>query len=55
VVFPSVLVARTIPKNNPIVHGLVDGANAALDMVAEMKKRKAQAAANEATPQSDRP
>jgi hypothetical protein len=40
VVFPSVLVARSIPKNNPIVHGLVDGAHAAIDMVDEMKKRK---------------
>jgi hypothetical protein len=40
VVFPSVLVARSIPKNNPIVHGLVDGAHAAVDMVDEMKRRK---------------
>jgi hypothetical protein len=40
VVFPSVLVARSIPKNNPIVHGFVDGAHAAVDMVDEMKKRK---------------
>jgi hypothetical protein len=45
VVFPSVLVARSIPKNNPIVHGLVDGAHAAMDMVDEMKKRKQEAAA----------
>ena len=43
VVFPSVLVARSIPKNNPIVHGLVDGAHAAVDMVDEMKKRKLEA------------
>jgi hypothetical protein len=52
VVFPSVLVARSIPKNNPIVHGLIDGAHAATDMVDEMKKRKleAKAAGIEATP-----
>ena len=47
VVFPSVLVARAIPKNNPIVHGLVDGAHAAVDMVDEMKKRKLEGAAGE--------
>ena len=41
--FPSVLVARSIPKNNPIVHGLIDGAHAAADMVEEMKKRKLEA------------
>ena len=45
VVFPSVLVARSMPKNNAIVHGLVDGANAAFDMVDEMKKRKLEAQA----------
>ena len=47
VVFPSVLVARAIPKNNPIVHGLVDGAHAAVDMVDEMKRRKLEGAAGE--------
>jgi hypothetical protein len=47
VVFPSVLVARTIPKNNPIVHGLVDGAHAAMDMVDEMQKRKHEVPVNE--------
>ena len=40
-VFPSVLVARSIPQNNPLVHGLVDGAHAARDMVVEMKASKA--------------
>ena len=48
VVFPSVLVARSIPKNNPIVHGLVDGAHAAVDMVDEMKKRKLESHQGEA-------
>jgi hypothetical protein len=43
VVFPSVLVARSIPANNPLVHGLVDGAHAALDMADKMRKRKLEA------------
>lgn len=47
VVFPSVLIARSIPKNNPIVHGLVDGAHAAIDMVDEMKRRKLESASGE--------
>jgi hypothetical protein len=33
VVFPTLLVARAIPKDNVLVHGLVDGARAATDMV----------------------
>lgn len=40
VVFPSVLLVRSIPRDNPIVHGFVDGAHAASDMVDEMKRRK---------------
>ena len=50
VVFPSVMVARSIPKNNPIVRGLVDGAHAAVDMVEEMKKRKLEAKGAEPAP-----
>jgi hypothetical protein len=46
VVFPSVLVARSVPRNNALVHGLIDGANAAFDMVGEMKKRKVEAQAS---------
>lgn len=37
VVFPTVFVARTIPQNNPVVHGLIDGAHAAMDMVQDLK------------------
>jgi hypothetical protein len=33
VVFPVMLVSRAIPKDNALVHGLVDGARAARDMV----------------------
>jgi hypothetical protein len=35
VVFPTLLVARAIPKDNAIVHGLVDGALAARDALAD--------------------
>jgi hypothetical protein len=38
-VFPSVLLAQSIPQNNAFVHGLLDGAHAAKDMVAEMKSK----------------
>ncbi len=50
VVFPTILVARSVPKDNPIVHGLVDGAHAAVDMVEEMKKRKLEASSAEPAP-----
>jgi hypothetical protein len=38
-VFPSVLIAQTVPHNNAFVNGLIDGAHAAKDMVAEMKNK----------------
>jgi hypothetical protein len=40
VVFPAVLIARSIPANNAIVHGLVEGAQAANDKVVEIKRRR---------------
>lgn len=36
-VFPAVLIAKSIPANNPIVHGFVDGARAATDTVDQWK------------------
>jgi hypothetical protein len=39
VVFPAVLIAKSIPANNAIVHGLVEGAQAANDKVIEIKRR----------------
>lgn len=33
VVFPALFVARTVPKDNALVHGFVDGARAARDAV----------------------
>jgi hypothetical protein len=40
VVFPAVLIAKSIPANNAVVHGFVDGAQAANDMVVQMKNRR---------------
>ncbi len=39
-VFPSALIAQSIPKDNALVHGLIDGAHAAKDMVADLKVKK---------------
>jgi hypothetical protein len=33
VVFPTLFVAQTVPKDNTLVHGLIDGAHAARDSV----------------------
>ena len=37
VVFPSYLIAQSIPRNNPVVHGFTDGAAAAIDLARETK------------------
>ena len=37
VVFPTMLLARSVPRDNAVVHGFIDGAKAAVDMVDEMK------------------
>lgn len=37
VVFPAMLIARAVPRDNVIVHGLSDGAQAAKDMVEDWK------------------
>jgi hypothetical protein len=42
VVFPAVLIAKSIPVNNAVVHGFVDGAQAANDMVLQVKNRRLQ-------------
>ena len=39
IVFPTALVARAIPQENAVVHGLIDGARAAIDMVNEMRAK----------------
>ena len=37
VVFPTMLVVRAVPKDNALVHGLIDGSHAARDSVAGFK------------------
>jgi hypothetical protein len=37
VVLPAALIARVIPKENAVIHGLIDGAQAAIDAVNGMK------------------
>jgi hypothetical protein len=44
VVFPAVLLAKSIPVNNPVVHGFVDGAHAASETVIQMKNRRLESA-----------
>jgi hypothetical protein len=41
VVFPTLLVARAVPKDNAVVHGLVDGALAARDALADRDRHAA--------------
>jgi hypothetical protein len=41
VVFPVMLLARAVPKDNALVHGLVDGAQAAKDMVEDWQGGRA--------------
>ena len=38
--FPAALIARAIPKENAAVHGLIDGAHAAMDLVNEIRAKK---------------
>jgi hypothetical protein len=63
-VFPVAFVAKSIPANNPIVTGMIDGAKAANDWVDELKHREpkmtaktttAHAAPAKATPKRGRP
>ncbi len=37
IVFPATLIARSVPKDNSAVRGLIDGARAAADKVHQMK------------------
>ncbi len=41
VVFPTMFVVRAIPKDNALVHGLVDGGHAARDSVSGYAKAEA--------------
>jgi hypothetical protein len=45
VVFPAILIAKSMPVNNAVVHGFVDGAKAASDTVVQLKNRRLESAA----------
>jgi hypothetical protein len=53
VVFPAMFVAKSIPTDNAIVHGLVDGARAATDMVVELKGSNSTGSSLAVLPPSD--
>ncbi len=40
VVFPTIMIAKSIPTNNAVVNGFVDGARAASEMVDQLKHRQ---------------
>jgi hypothetical protein len=46
-VFPVAFVAKSLPSDNAVMHGLVDGARAANDWVDDLKHRKPEAEAPE--------
>ena len=39
IAFPAIVIAKSMPANNVLVHGFVDGAKAANDTVVKMKNR----------------
>jgi hypothetical protein len=50
VVFPTVLIAKSIPVDNAFVNGLMDGAKAAMDAVDEMKAKSIESPKSEPPP-----
>jgi hypothetical protein len=44
-VFPTALLVKSIPANNAVVHGFVDGAQAAKEMVEQLRQQPLAAAA----------
>ncbi len=58
VVFPTMLLVRSVPKENAMVHGLIDGGLAARDAIASMGNTRDNAPAPEsdgATPEQEAP
>lgn len=45
VVFPAILIAKSIPANNAAVYGFVDGAKAANHMVVQLKNSRSESVA----------
>jgi hypothetical protein len=50
VVFPTTLLALSIPRDNPAVQGMIDGARAAMQKVDEMKGAETNAACESVPP-----
>jgi hypothetical protein len=50
VVFPAVLVARAIPRNNEAVRGLIDGAHAAIHKADQVLGKSSERAAQAVAP-----
>jgi hypothetical protein len=44
VVFPSLMIAKSLPADNAIVRGFADGAHAAIEKIDELKQRQASSA-----------
>jgi hypothetical protein len=49
IVFPTVLIAKSMPTNNAVVQGFVDGARAAVDMIDQLKSRQLASASIESS------
>jgi hypothetical protein len=50
IVFPTVLVAKSIPTDNAMMNGFVDGARAASEMVDQLKSRQIMSPGPEPSP-----
>jgi hypothetical protein len=50
IVFPAMLIAKSIPSDNAMVHGFMDGARAATEAVEQLKSRQLAAAVSGPAP-----
>ena len=50
IVFPAVLIAKSIPTNNAMVHGFIDSARAATETVEQLKSRQLASSLADPTP-----
>jgi hypothetical protein len=50
IVFPTMLIAKSIPTNNAMVHGFIDGARAAVETVDQLKSRQLTSPVTDPTP-----
>jgi hypothetical protein len=50
IVFPAMLIAKSIPTDNAMVHGFIDGARAATETVEQLKSRQLASSVADPTP-----